>query len=444
MTPVFARLYDYLDARLRLRSPLRALAGHLFPSHWSFLLGEVALASLGILVLTGVFLTMFYRPSLDPVVYSGASSLYEGRTLPAAFESIVRLSNDVPGGLLVRRIHRGASHLFLLTILIHLLRVVLTGAFRRPREVNYHLGGLLLLAAVTSGYTGHNLPMDVLAGTSLRILYSFLLSVPLVGERVALWVFAGEFPTGDFLSRMFVVHVLVLPALLIAGALLHSLLVGRQTHASAPHPEVDVHTTEVGAPLWPDQVGKTTTLVLAITCLVVASAVLVPWSDVQLHGPYVVAEASNASQPDWFLFWIEGALRLYPPILLTLGPVTISGPFVTGIAMPALLVLLLFGYPFLERRIAPSAAGGPRAREGHHHLLQHPVDVPLRAGIVAAVGTFFAVLTVAGANDVVARVVSVSTEDTIRVLRVALVAGPPLVGWAVARYAAAQPPRWQA
>ena len=438
MTPLFARCYEFLDARLRLTQPTRTVAQKLFPSHWSFLLGEVALASLAILVLTGIFLTMFYRPTLEPVLYAGSNPLFMGRQLPAAYESIIRLSSDVPGGLLIRRIHRGASHLFIATIFAHLLRVVVTGAFRRPREVNYHIGGVLLLVAITSGYTGHNLPMDALAGTSLRILYSFLLSIPLVGERVALWVFAGEFPTGDFISRMFVVHVLLLPAVLITGALLHTLIVARQTHTEPPHEAVDIQTTEVGEPLWPNQFSKTTTLVLAIAALVVASAVLVPWSDVDLHGPYVVAQASNASQPDWFLFWVEGALRLYPPILIPLGPATISGPFLTGIVMPLLLVLLLFAYPFVERRIEPSAW----PLQGDHHVLQHPMDVPRRAGIVAAVATFMAVLTVAGGNDVVARLLSVATEDVIRVLRVAVVAAPPLMGWSVARYAASQPPRW--
>lgn len=439
MTPLFARLYDAVETRLRLREPMQATAGKLFPGHWSFLLGEVALVALAILVLTGVFLMMFYRPSLEPVVYTGSAPLFAGRELPGAYESIVRLSHDVPGGLLMRRVHRASSHVFIASIFLHLVRVVLTGAFRRPREVNYHLGGLMLLLAITSGYTGHNLPMDILAGTSLRILYSFLLSVPLVGERLALWVFAGEFPTGDLVSRMFVVHVLVLPAVLVTAALVHTLIVARQTHTDPPHETVDVQTTEVGERLWPDQFAKTLTLTLGVAGLIVASAVLVPWSDVDLHGPYVVAEASNASQPDWFLFWIEGALRLYPPILIPLGPATISGPFITGVVMPALLVLLLFGYPFLERRLDPP---GLDHIEGDHHVLQHPVDVPVRAGIVAAVTTFMVVLTIAAGNDVVARVLSVPTETLIWVLRVAVVVGPPAVGWLVARYAAAQPPRW--
>jgi ubiquinol-cytochrome c reductase cytochrome b subunit len=434
MTPVFATLFDTLDSRLGLRKPVRETARKVFPSHWSFLLGEVALIAFAILVLTGIFLTMFYRASTQPVVYTGSSTLFAGRELPAAYESIVRLSHDVPGGLLMRRIHRGASHLFIGAIVLHFLRILLTGAFRRPREVNYHLGILLLLGAVLSGYTGHNLPFDVLAGTSLRVAYSFLLSIPWVGEQVALWVFGGEFPTGDLIPRMFAVHVFIMPALLVTGIAAHMVLLVRQKHTQNPEPGVDGNRIVYGEPLWPTQFQTTATLTLFVGGMLVVAALLVPWSDVDLHGPYRVARATNASQPDWFLFWVEGALRLYPALEIDIPGTSISGPFVAGILLPVALIVVMFAYPFLERRFHPSP--------GMYHVLQHPLDVPGRAGIVAGVGTLLVLLTLAAGHDVIARLTQTPIETVTVTLRVAVLTVPVLVGWAVTRYARSQPVRW--
>jgi ubiquinol-cytochrome c reductase cytochrome b subunit len=433
MTPMFAALLDALDQRLGLRKPAREVARKVFPTHWSFLISEVSLISFAVLVLTGIFLTMFYRASTADVVYTGSASLFAGRDLPAAYESIVRLSHDVPGGLLFRRIHRGASHLFIATIVLHFLRILLTGAFRHPREVNYHLGILLLLTATLSGYTGHNLPYDVLAGTSLRVAYSFLLSIPWVGEQVALWVFDGEFP-GDIIPRIFAMHVFVLPALLVAGITAHMVILVRQKHTQTPERGIDGHRVVYGEPLWPSQFQTTATLAVFVGAMLVTAALLVPWSDVDLHGPYRIARASNASHPDWFLFWVEGALRLYPALEIDVLGTSISGPFLVGIALPLALIAVMFAYPFIERRFHPSP--------GMHHVLQHPLDVPGRAGIVTAVGSFLVLLTLAAGHDVAARVTQTPIETVTVVLRVAVLIVPPLLGWLVTRYARSQPVRW--
>ncbi|HUG83081.1 MAG TPA: cytochrome b, partial [Euzebya sp.] len=310
MTPLFGKLFDQLDERLRLRTDARTAANKVFPSNWSFLLGEVALFSLVILVLTGTFLTFFYRPNVEAVTYVGSNPVFAGRTLPAAFESIVRLSSDVNGGLLFRRLHRGASHLFIATVVLHMLRIMLTGAFRRPREVNYFVGIGLLTLAFGAGFTGYSLPYDSLAGTGIRIAYSELLSLPLIGDRVAFWIFGGAFPAGDVIPRFFVLHVMVLPAALLGTVGLHLFIVYRQKHTQFPRMGVDGHTLVLGKPLWPLQFAESTTLFLWTGGLLAATAVLIPWSDVSLLGPYVPGEVGNNAQPDWFLFWLEGALRI--------------------------------------------------------------------------------------------------------------------------------------
>ncbi len=234
MTPLFALLLTNLDERLQLRSPGRKVANKVFPHNWSFLLGEVALISFTILVATGIFLTMFYRPSTDPVAYTGSSVLFQGRELPAAFESVVRMTYDVRGGLFFRRVHRAAAHVFVAATILHLVRIMLTGAFRRPREVNWVVGFVLFNLVLAAGVTGYSLPYDALAGTGIRIMYSVLLSIPVIGDNVAFWIFGGPFPTGDVIPRFFVTHVLIVPLVLFGAIGVHLALVGRQRHTQFP------------------------------------------------------------------------------------------------------------------------------------------------------------------------------------------------------------------
>ncbi|MBA2530421.1 MAG: cytochrome b N-terminal domain-containing protein [Euzebyales bacterium] len=427
MTPLFALLFDTLDDRLRLRHPSRTVANKVFPHNWSFLLGEVALFSLVVLIATGIFLTMFYRPSTEPTVYNGTNTLYDGITVPAAFESILRLSHDVPAGLLFRRIHRGASHLFIAAAVLHMLRILLTGAFRRPREVNYHLGIALLTFAFMAGFTGYSLPYDSLAGTGIRIAYSELLSLPVIGDRVAFWIFGGDFPTGDVIPRFFVFHVLLLPGIIVGAVSLHLALIGRQRHTQFPAPGVDGHRFILGKPLWPAQFAESATLILWIGGLLTAAAVLVPWSDVSLLGPYVPGEVGNNAQPDWFLFWVDGALRIFPPLEFSLlGVFTVSGPFVAGIVLPGLIFTAFAAYPFIERRVY--------GLTGEWHVLQNPLEIPLRAGFMLGVWSFVLLISAAATNDILSRLSGVAIENVLWFFRITCVVVPPLLGLAMFRY----------
>lgn len=430
MTPLFALLFATLDERLHLRTPGRKAANKVFPHNWSFLLGEVALFSFVVLVLTGIFLTMFYRPTTDMVTYTGGAEAFAGRELPGAFASVVNLSHDVTGGLWFRRIHRAAAHLFIATIVLHLLRVLLTGAFRRPREVNYHVGLVLLLLALALGFTGYSLPYDALAGTGIRIAYSELLGIPLAGPYLASWIFGGEFPTGDLIPRFFVFHVLVLPGLLIGGLGLHLMLVTRQRHTQFPHPGVDGHRWIYGKPLWPSQFTDSTTLMLWVGGVLALSAVLVPWADITLQGPYQPGEVGNAAQPEWFLFWVEGALRIFPPLEVDVAGMTLSGSFVAGALLPGVLIAALVAYPFVERRVYNL--------RGDWHVLQNPMNLPLRAGFVVGFFSFLVLLSAAATNDVLSRLWGIPIETLTWIFRVACVLVPPVlaavfVAWSRAR-----------
>lgn len=427
MTPLFDWLFSTLDERLRVRGAARSAANKVFPHHWSFLLGEVALFSFLLLVATGIFLAMFYTPSIETVTYRGSLELYQGQQLPGAFESIVRLSHDVPGGIFFRRVHRGAAYLLVAGIAAHLLRVLLTGAFRRPREVNYVVGIGLMATALALAATGQSLPYDIVEGAALRIAYAMLLAIPFFGEQVGFWVFGGEF-FGEAIPRFYVLHILILPGVFVGLLTLHLLLVVRQRHTQFPRPDVDAQRHVVGTPLWPSQFSTSVALALAIVAALAGFSVLAPWSDVTLHGPALAGHAANASHPDVWLLWLEGALTVYPPWeWYPLPGVVISSTFVAGVVLPVTLIGFLATYPFLDRRLHPV--------DGDVHVLQRPGEAPYRTGIVVAVSSLLVVLILAGLTDYVARAINTPVENVIVALRAGVLVVPALGGAIAVRVA---------
>jgi quinol-cytochrome oxidoreductase complex cytochrome b subunit len=390
----------------------------LWPTDFWRLVGHLAIAMFVLLAVTGIALSVWYRPSTAPVVYTGSAALYDGATLPQAFATVVHISEDVPGGLLLRRVHMAASHVFLAAIAAHLLRVMFTGAYRRPRLANHLVGLGLLLLALGMLYTGENLLYDLVSGASLRIGYSALLSIPLVGDSLAPLVFGGEFPAGDVVTRSWILHVFVLPPMFVGGLLLHLWLVHRRTPASWQREDVDVQRFAVGRPLWPDATARFALLGALSTAIVVASAAFVPWADVELEGPFRAAEVTNTLHPPWTLFFLSGGLRVVPAIDLVLGPVRITNVFVAGVVVPGLLIGALAAYPLVERwRLGDDV---------DHHELAHPLDVPMRAGVIAALTTVTVLLTVSAAVDSVAFFFRQPVETIIWALRIALLTLPVL------------------
>jgi quinol-cytochrome oxidoreductase complex cytochrome b subunit len=394
----------------------------LVPVHWSFLLGQVVLWSLAVLVVTGVVLALFYRPGADPVLYTGSSELYDGRQLPQAFASVLRISEDLPGGLLLRRLHRVATHVFVVALVLHLLRILLTGAFRRPRTPNYLLGIVLLLLSLGLAYTGQNLPFELLAGASLSIGYTLAASLPFVGEELAELVFGG-IGGADALVHLWVLHVFVLPVLLLGGVALHLLLVARQTHTRLPA-EHDAARVALLAPH-----ARSLLLGLLLLAVLLLAAALVPWSDVLLMGPYVAGQATNSLAPDWSLFWPDGAMRILPAIHVEVGPVVLTNPLVAGVLLPGALLTAVVGYPFLER------LWRRRRPPLDTDVLEHPFSAPVRCGVVAAGLTVFVVLSLGVTDTAIAGLTALPVSTVVVALRVLLVLGPPLVGLVVWWYA---------
>jgi ubiquinol-cytochrome c reductase cytochrome b subunit len=407
----------WVDERVGIASALRSGLNHVFPKHWSFMLGEIALYCFVVLVLTGTFLALFFEPSGTRTTYHGSYEPLVGVEGSAAFVSAVELSWDVPVGLLMRQIHHWAAVVFLAAIVLHVMRVFFTGAFRRPREINWLVGVGLVVLALSAGFSGYSMLDDLLSGTGLRVWYALILSIPFVGHWAAFLLFGGEFPGVEIISRLFVVHVFVFP-LLIGGFLaLHMGLIWRQKHTQFPGPGRSERRL-VGQRLWPSYTAKTLGLFFAVFAVLAALGGLAQINPVWLYGPYRPEAVTTGAQPDWYLGWVEGALRLFPNWELELGPWLVANPFFPAVLFPLLLFALLAAWPFLEARVT-----GDRA---DHLLLDAPSQRPVRTAIGVGIVTLLALLLFAAGNDVFAVWLGVSLEWVVWVLRVVVLVAPPL------------------
>jgi len=421
---ILKRFVEGMDERVGGASFLQRSLRKVFPDHWSFMLGEIALYCFAILVLTGTFLSLFYVASSRTVIYHGPYRPLQGQEVSAAYDSVMRISFEVRAGLVMRQIHHWAAVLFIAAIVFHLLRVFFTGAFRKPRELNWLLGTTLFVLGIFAGFTGYSLPDDLLSGTGLRIGYSVLLSIPFVGTWAAYLFFGGEFPSPDLLNRLLVVHIMILPALIAGVMAAHVALVWRQKHTQFRAPGRTEDTVE-GTSLWPNYGMKALGLLFCVFAVLAFLGGLAQINPIWLYGPFVPYSASSPAQPDWYMGWLEGAVRLAPPWSITLFGHTIGELFWPGVVLPGIFFTLLALWPFLEARVSHD--------HEIHHFLQHPREAPLRSAIGAAGLTFMTMLTIAGSNDVLARLFHVEVDRLNVGLRWSLLLAPLLVGVVVYR-----------
>ena len=412
------RLIRWFDDRLGGTRFTRKALDKVFPDHWSFMLGEIALYCFVILVLTGIFLTFFFHPSAADVVYHGSYTPLAGVHMSEAYRSTVDLSFDVRAGLVIRQIHHWAALVFLGAIVMHLCRIFFTGAYRRPREMNWVIGLTLLILAMANGFAGYSLPDDLLSGTGLRIAYSVVLSVPVVGSYIAFFVFGGEFPATDITSRLYIIHVLIVPAVIAILLSVHLAVVWRQKHTQFPARGRTEHNV-VGSRLWPVYTMRSIGLFCAVVAVLAALGGLVQINPIWLYGPYQPYAVSTAAQPDWYMGWLEGAMRLVPSFQLHLFGYRVPEIVLPTVIFPMVTFGLLFLWPFIEKHLI---------RDDHeHHLLQRPRDHPLRTALGAAVLTFYVVLFVGGSQDVIAQKLGVSIVPVTLTLRVLVLALPVVV-----------------
>jgi ubiquinol-cytochrome c reductase cytochrome b subunit len=406
----------FVDDRVGGSGIARFFMNKIFPDHWSFMLGEIALYSFVVLILTGIYLTLFFIPSTRQVVYHGPYRPLDGMLVPKSYASTLQISFTVRGGLVARQMHHWAADIFIAAIVAHMLRIFFTGGFRRPREINWVVGITLLVLAIANGFLGYSLPDDLVSGTGIRIAYSIFLSVPVVGTWLAVLLFGGNYPGHGIIGRFYTLHILVIPAV-IAGLLgLHMFLLVRQKHTQFPGPG-RTNRNVVGSPMWPTYAAKAGGFFFLVTAVIAGLGGLVQINPIWLYGPYIPYHVSYAVQPDWYMAWIDGALRLMPSWETVFAGHMIPNVFYPGVLMPGITFTVMALWPWLEDRFTKESAT-------EHHLLDRPRDRPVRTAFGAAVLGFYTVLFFASATDLLAKTFGVSLNTVLVSGRIALFVVP--------------------
>ncbi len=408
---------DELDQRFHLARGMRRQINKVFPTHWSFMLGEIALYTFIVLLLSGTYLTLFFDPSMQEVTYQGVYENLRGIEMSRAYASTLEISFDVRGGLFIRQVHHWAALLFVAAIVAHMFRTFFTGAFRKPRETNWAIGVLIAILAGLEGLTGYSLPDDLLSGTGLRIISAIIMSPPVIGTWLHWAIFGGEFPGELIIPRFFIIHVLIIPGILLALIAVHLGLVWYQKHTQFPGPG-RTERNVVGVRILPIFAVKATGFALANIGVICIMAGLFQINPIWNFGPYNPAQVSAASQPDWYVGWLDGSTRLWPAWEIYLGDYMIPASFWPTIVLPLIMFGLAFAYPAIERRLTKDNAS--------HNLLQRPRDVPVRAGLGMMAISFMFILLLSGGNDVIAYAFNISLNATTWVGRIGLLLLPPI------------------
>jgi quinol---cytochrome-c reductase cytochrome b subunit len=386
------RFSRWNEQRVGAAKGIKWMLRYVFPDHWSFLLGEIALYAFVVLVGTGVFLALYYTPSDAQVIYHGSYSLLQGQQMSEAYRSVLDLSTSVPAGLLFRQVHHWAADVFIAAIVLHLMRIFFTGAYRKPRDLNYFIGLTMLMLAILEGFAGYSLVDDLLSGMGLAIAYSVALAIPGIGAQLGYLIWGGPFPgSSSFWPRLEIIHVFVIPILLATLITIHLVMIMRQHHSQFPGPGRRERNV-VGTPLWPAYALRSIGLMLAVAAVLFLLGGLVQINPIWQWGPYHPYLSENGAQPDWYIGWLIGALRLMPNWELAIGNYTlIPNPFWGGAFFPLVVFGVLYAWPALERRIT-----GDQRR---HDLLDRPRDRPVRTAIGAAFFSWVVIIFAVGSTD---------------------------------------------
>ncbi|MDT5150005.1 MAG: ubiquinol-cytochrome c reductase cytochrome b subunit [Mycobacterium sp.] len=427
---------DAIDSRYHPSAAVRRQLNKVFPTHWSFLLGEIALYSFIVLLLTGVYLTLFFDPSMAEVTYHGVYQPLNGIQMSKAYASTLDITFEVRGGLFVRQIHHWAALLFAASIMVHLARIFFTGAFRRPREANWVIGSLLLILAMFEGYFGYSLPDDLLSGTGLRAAFSSItLGMPVIGTWLHWALFGGDFPCGGvgyqcsangyIIPRLYSLHILLLPGIMLALIGVHLAMVWFQKHTQFPGPGRTEHNV-VGVRVMPVFAVKSGAFfAMTVGVLGIMGGVL-QINPIWQLGPYKPSQISAGSQPDFYMMWTDGLARMWPAWELYPFGHTVPAAVAVALIMGLVFVLLTI-YPFLEKKMSGDVA--------HHNLLQRPRDAPVRTAIGAMAIAFYIVLTFACMNDLIALKFHVSLNATTWIGRIGMVVVPAIAYYIAYRWA---------
>lgn len=416
---------DAIDSRYHPSAAVRRQLNKVFPTHWSFLLGEIALYSFIVLLITGVYLTLFFDPSMAEVTYHGVYQPLNGVQMSKAYASTLDISFEVRGGLFVRQVHHWAALLFAASIMVHLARIFFTGAFRRPREANWVIGSLLLILAMFEGYFGYSLPDDLLSGTGLRAAFSSItLGMPVIGTWLHWALFGGDFPGTIIIPRLYALHILLLPGIMLALIGAHLALVWFQKHTQFPGPG-RTEKNVVGVRVMPVFAVKSGAFFAMTTGILGLMGGLLQINPIWVLGPYKPSQISAGSQPDFYMMWTDGLARIWPAWEFYPWGHTIPQSVWVAVFMGLILGLLTM-YPFLEKKFSGDTA--------HHNLLQRPRDAPVRTGIGAMAIAFYLVLTFMCMNDIIALKFHISLNATTWIGRIGMVILPAIVYYITYRW----------
>ncbi|WP_018349339.1 cytochrome b [Longispora albida] len=413
-----------IDERFHASTPLRRMFNKVFPDHWSFMLGEIALYSFIVLLLTGTFLGLFFDPSMEEVKYDGVYTPLKGIEMSKAYESTLDISFEVRGGLIMRQMHHWAALLFMASIVVHMLRVFFTGAFRKPREANWMIGFLLFWLGFMEGLFGYSIPDDGLSGTGLRVINAITQSIPVIGSWAGFALFGGEFPGTVIIPRFYILHVLIFPAIILGLIAAHMGLLVKQKHTQWPGPG-RTNKNVVGVRMFPGFAMKGGGFFMITFAVIAAMGGLFQINPIWLFGPYQASVISSASQPDWYVMFLDGIARLWPAwetrFELFGNGYTIPPIFWAAVVLPGVIVNIGLLYPFLEARFTKD--------KEQHHLLQRPRDTPVRTGLGMMALAFYLVLFASGGNDVIAQHFDISLNAMTWIGRIALLLAPPAAFW---------------
>jgi ubiquinol-cytochrome c reductase cytochrome b subunit len=413
--PAGERLADWADGRLGLYALAKSNMRKIFPDHWSFMLGEVCMYSFIIIILTGVYLTLFFHPSMNEVTYHGGYVPLQGQLMSEAFSSTLHISFDVRGGLLVRQIHHWGAVVFIAGMFVHMMRVFFTGAFRKPRELNWLFGFLLLFLGMFTGFTGYSLPDDLLSGTGVRFMEGAILSVPIVGTYLSFFLFGGEFPGHEFVARFYTIHILLLPGIMLGLMVAHLILVFYHKHTQFTGPG-KTEKNVVGMPLLPVYMAKAGGFFFLVFGVLAALAAVAQINPIWAMGPYRPDQVSTGAQPDWYMGMAEGLIRAMPGWEIRFwGHTLVLGVFIPLVVFGLILAVIAV-YPFVEAWIT----GDKR----EHHILDRPRNAPTRTAFGVAWLTVYFVMLIGGGNDIVATHFHLSINAVTWFVRIAYFVGP--------------------
>jgi len=407
---------NYMDERVGVGGILKEFGRKIFPDHWSFMLGEVALYSFLVLLLSGTFLTFFFDPSMAETIYEGSYAPLKGAHMSVAYSSSLDISFEVRGGLLMRQVHHWSALLFVAAAGLHMLRVFFTGAFRKPRELNWVVGFVLFVLGMAAGFTGYSLPDDLLSGNGLRIIDGMVKGVPFVGTSISAGLFGGEFPGTAIVGRLYSLHIMLVPALILVFLALHlfMLVIHKHTHYSGPGKK---DTNVVGYPLMPVYVAKAGGFFFIVFGAIMLIATFFTINPIWNYGGYDPSPVSAGTQPDWYIGWLDGALRLAPTgIEFMIGDYTVSTNILLPLVVSLVFLAIVAVYPFIENWVT----GDKR----EHHVLDRPRNAPTRTAIGAAGVMFYAVLWAGASTDLIATNFKMSLNQVLVSMQIALIVLP--------------------